>query len=202
MFTGIIEELGRLQAIRWHGNGAQFHIQASIVLEDIKVGDSLSLNGCCLTVISKQRDLWSCDVVEETIQRTTLKELKVGDRVNLERAVRYQDRLGGHLVQGHIDEIGRIVKKRSLSDGSWWLDITASSEILRYVVYKGPIAVDGISLTITHVEETFFSFAVIPHTAQTTTLGFKQEGDYVNVEVDLMAKYIDRLNQKKIYASS
>jgi riboflavin synthase len=193
MFTGIIEELGCIQAIEWHFQGARFHIHSSIILEDVKIGDSICVNGCCLTVIKHQDNLWTCDVVQETLNRTNLKYLKPGYRVNLERSVRYQDRLGGHLVQGHIDETGEILSKQSLSDGSWWVMIAASPAILRYVVYKGSIAVDGISLTIAELQETNFSFAMIPHTGHNTTLGFKEPGDLVNLEVDLMAKYAEQL---------
>jgi riboflavin synthase len=193
MFTGIVEELGTLQAIEWHSTGARFHIQAHTVLHDTKVGDSLSVNGCCLTVVHYEQYLWSCDVVEETLNSTTFKQLRVGDRVNLERAVRYQDRLGGHLVQGHVDETGQITYKELLPDGSWWMTLTASPAILRYAVLKGSIAVDGVSLTIADLQDSNFSFAMIPHTAQITTLGFKEVGDLVNLEVDLMAKYIERL---------
>lgn len=192
MFTGIVEELGTIQAIEWHAQGARFHIQASTVLEDVKVGDSLCVNGCCLTVVKHESNQWTCDVVQETLNRTNLKHLRVGDRVNLERSVRYQDRLGGHLVQGHIDETGQILDKKPLSDGSWWVTIAASPEILRYSVYKGSIAVDGVSLTIADLQQNHFSFAMIPHTAQATTLGFKQTGESVNLEVDLMAKYVER----------
>ncbi|MBS0272787.1 MAG: riboflavin synthase [Proteobacteria bacterium] len=202
MFTGIVEELGAIQAIDWHEQGARFSIQAALVLEDVKIGDSLSVNGCCLTVVNKQSNHWTCDVVQETLNRTNLKLLKVGDLVNLERAVCYQDRLGGHLVQGHIDETGKILDKHPLSDSSWWVTIHASPAIMRYIIYKGSIAVDGVSLTIADLKESSFSFAMIPHTAQITTLGFKQNGDEVNLEVDLMAKYVERfispfLNERK-----
>jgi riboflavin synthase len=191
VFTGIIEELGTVQGIDWHKQGARFYIQASTVLEDVRIGDSLSVNGCCLTVINRQSAQWTCDVVQETLNRTNLRLLKIGDRINLERAVRYQDRLGGHLVQGHIDETGKILNKHPLSDGSWWITIAASPNIMRYVIYKGSIAVDGVSLTIADLQDTSFSFAMIPHTAQMTTLGFKQSGDEVNLEVDLIAKYVE-----------
>lgn len=193
MFTGIIEELGVIEAIQWHAKGARFYIQAQMVLEDAKVGDSLSVNGCCLTIVNKQSNQWTCDVVQETLNRTNLKYLKKGNCVNLERAVRYQDRLGGHLVQGHIDETGKILSKHSLPDSSWWVTIAASPTVMRYVVFKGSIAVDGVSLTIADLTEDAFSFAMIPHTAQATTLGLKQGGEEVNLEVDLMAKYIERL---------
>lgn len=193
MFTGIVEELGTIQAIDWHAQGARFSIQASHVLQDAKIGDSICVNGCCLTLVKHEGRIWSCDVVQETLERTHFKHFRVGDRVNLERAVRYQDRLGGHLVQGHIDETGTILNKKLLADNSWWVSIAASPDILRYIVLKGSIAVDGVSLTVADVNSTTFSFAMIPHTAQVTTLGFKQEGEAVNLEVDLMAKYIERL---------
>jgi riboflavin synthase len=193
MFTGIVEEMGDIQAIEWHAQGARFYIQASIVLEDVKVGDSLCVNGCCLTVVKHESRTWACDLVQETLNRTNLKYLRVGDRVNLERSVRYQDRIGGHLVQGHVDETGQILNKEPLSDGSWWVTIAASPTVLRYVIHKGSIAVDGVSLTVADLQETSFSFAMIPHTAQVTTLGHKQTNDFVNLEVDLMAKYIERL---------
>lgn len=193
MFTGIVEELGMIQAIEWHRQGARFYIQAVTVLEDVKIGDSLSVNGCCLTVVTAQSRQWTCDVVQETLNRTNLRFLKIGDRVNLERAVRYQDRMGGHLVQGHIDETGKIVTKHFLPDGSWWVTIAASPDIMRYLIFKGSMAIDGVSLTIADLKEDSFSFAMIPHTAQVTTLGFRQIGDVVNLEVDLMAKYVERL---------
>lgn len=192
MFTGSVEELGCIQAIEWNAQGIRFHIRASTVLQDINVGDALSVNGCCLTVVTHDPTIWVCDVVQETLNRTNLKHLKVGDQVNLERSVRYQDRLSGHLVQGHIDETGKIIKKQPLFDGSWSVTIEASPSVLRYAVSKGSIAVDGVSLTIADLQESNFSFAMIPHIAQVTTLGFKQIGDSVNLEADLMAKYAER----------
>lgn len=200
MFTGIVEELGDIQAIEKHAQGARFHIGAMLVLEGVKIGDSLSVDGCCLTVIKHKSNVWTCDVVQETLDRTTLKFLQVGDRVNLERSVRLQDRLGGHLVQGHIDETGEVLSKQLLTDGSWWVTIRPSTPFLRYAVCKGSITVDGVSLTIAGLQETSFSFAMIPHTAQNTTLGFKQAGDLVNLEADIMAKYVERFMQPFISA--
>jgi riboflavin synthase len=202
MFSGIVEELGCILAIEWHQRGAKFLIQSPIVLQDIKVGHSLSVNGCCLTVTKHESETWTCDVVQETLDRTNLRYLKIGDRVNLERSVRYQDRLGGHLVQGHIDEMGQILNKRSFSDGSWAITIAASPTILRYSVYKGSIAVDGVSLTIADLQENAFSFALIPHTAQTTTLGYRQTREFVNIEVDLIGKYVERLVSPFLSVSS
>lgn len=193
MFTGIVEELGMIQAIEWSEIGARFYIQGSKVLQDVKEGDSISLNGCCLTIVNRKSCQGACDVVQETLNRTNLKHLKAGDRINLERAVRYQDRMGGHLVQGHVDETGIILSKEALSDGSWWMTIQAGHNIMRYLVFKGSIAVDGVSLTIADLKENSFSFAMIPFTAQMTTLGFKKIGEEVNLEVDLMAKYVEKL---------
>ncbi|WP_068469435.1 riboflavin synthase [Candidatus Protochlamydia phocaeensis] len=193
MFTGIVEELGKIASIEWKTSGARFHISAHRVLEDAKIGDSISVNGCCLTLVDFSSQGWYCDVVQETLDRTNFRLLKEGDSVNLERAIRYQDRLGGHLVQGHIDDVGTIKNKQALSDGSWQVTIQLSPDLMKYLVYKGSIAVDGVSLTIATLGEKDFSFAMIPHTAQVTTLGIKKPGELVNLEVDLMAKYIERL---------
>jgi riboflavin synthase len=195
MFTGIVEELGHIQAIEKHTQGARFWIQAAHVLEGTKIGDSLAMNGCCLTVIHLKENLWACDVVQETLEKTNLLDLQVGDGVNLERAIRLQDRLGGHLVQGHIDGTGHLIEKKTLSDDSWWITIQASPHLLQYLIYKGSIAVDGVSLTVTKVTPHDFSFAMIPHTAHVTNLKTKQVGQRVNLEIDLMAKYVERLLQ-------
>ena len=196
MFTGIIEELGTVISIKRHPKGARFTIQANEVLNDTRVGDSISVNGCCLTIVNKTTHEWECDLVEETLNRTNFKDLKEGEKVNLERAVRFQDRINGHIVQGHIDGTGKIIDKDHLTDGSYWLSISASPNLLRYIVTKGSIALDGVSLTIADLKNDSFSIAIIPHTAQATTLGFKQIGGEVNIEVDLLAKYIERLGQK------
>ncbi len=193
MFTGIIEEIGVVRSIKWLTTGAQFSIQASNILQDTKIGDSIAVNGCCVTIVDKQSDQWMCDIVQETLNRTNLQYLKVGNHVNLERAIRYQDRLNGHLVQGHVDGMGNILSKQSLPDHSWWVTIEATAAISRYIVLKGSIAIDGVSLTIADMEENCFSFAMIPHTARVTTLGYKQVGEKVNLEVDLMAKYAERI---------
>jgi riboflavin synthase len=195
MFTGIIEELGRVKSIVQNGTGIRFHIEASLVLQDTKVGDSISVNGCCLTITSCTDKEWTCDVVEETLKKTNLSQLEIGEKVNLERAVRFGDRLDGHLVQGHVDEVGFIKDKKSLSDGSWWVTILSKKSVLRYLIHKGSITVDGVSLTVAEVTEDTFSFAMIPHTANMTSLGHKQPRDPVNLEIDLMAKYIERLTQ-------
>ncbi len=193
MFTGIVEELGTVRRVTPNATGALLEIGASTVLEDIRVGDSISLNGCCLTVVAIHAESYAVDVVEESLRVTSLGGLQTGDRVNLERSVRLADRLGGHLVQGHVDGIATLVAREGLSDGSLQLRFAALPEVLRYVVYKGAIAVDGISLTVAGVDEASFSIAVIPHTQEVTTLGFRQPGHRVNVETDVIARYVEKL---------
>jgi riboflavin synthase len=183
MFTGIVEELGTVQA----RDGGRFTFGATAVLEDLKIGDSVAVNGCCLTVVEIGEGWWRADAVDETLQRTNLADLRPGDAVNLERPVRLADRLGGHLVQGHVDAVGTVV------DAAPDLRVKAPTDLLRYVVTKGSITVDGCSLTVVDVFDDGFSVAIIPHTAEVTTLGRKGPGDPVNLEVDLVAKYVERL---------
>jgi len=183
MFTGIVEELGTVRA----RDGGRFTFGATVVVEDLKVGDSVAVNGCCLTVVEVGDGWWRADAVDETLARTNLADLQPGDGVNLERPVRLADRLGGHLVQGHVDDVGEIV------DAAPQLRVKAPSDLLRYVVTKGSITVDGCSLTVVEAFDDGFSVAVIPHTAEVTTLGQKGPGDRVNLEVDLVAKYVERL---------
>ena len=193
MFTGIVEELGTVRAITPVETGARLEISARTVLEDAHIGDSISVNGCCLTVVTLDGGYYQADVVEETLRMSCLGGLQVGDRVNLERSVRLADRLGGHLVQGHVDGVGTLLSRTPAADGSLVVRINAPAEVLRYVVYKGSIAVDGISLTVAAIDATSFSIALIPHTQDVTTLGFRQEGDQVNLEVDIIAKYVEKL---------
>ena len=193
MFTGIIEELGTVRAITPVATGANLTIAATTVLEDTQIGESISVNGCCLTVVTLNDGYYAVDVVEETLKMTCLGSLQVGDRVNLERSVRLADRLGGHLVQGHVDGVGTLMSREPALDGSLVVRIDAPAEVLRYVVYKGSIAVDGISLTVAAIDATSFSIALIPHTQDLTTLGFRQPGDKVNLEVDIIAKYVEKL---------
>jgi riboflavin synthase len=193
MFTGIIEELGRVRAIHPQDGGARLEIDATTVVADATVGDSIAVNGCCLTVVALGDGWWAADAVIETLERTALGDLEAGDPVNLERPVRLSDRLGGHLVQGHVDVVGRVAARTSLADGSSRFTFSAPAEALRYVVEKGSVAVDGISLTVTAVGDEEFEVAVIPHTLDVTTLGHKDGGAPVNVEVDLLAKYVERV---------
>jgi riboflavin synthase len=183
MFTGIVEELGTVVS----REGNRFRFGAQLVLEDAKLGDSTAVNGCCLTVVELGPDWWEADVVDESLSRTNLGQLQPGDPINLERPVRLMDRLGGHLVQGHVDAVGELVT------GAPELRVRMPVDLLRYVVPKGSITVDGCSLTVVDVFDDGFSIAVIPHTAEVTTLGRKGPGDLVNLEVDVMAKHVERL---------
>ena len=193
MFTGIVEELGTILGLRPNVTGAQFEIGARHVREDARIGDSIALNGCCLTVVSLGEECYCVDAVEETLRVTTLGDLRPGDRVNLERSVRPSDRLGGHLVQGHVDGVGRVESIEPASDGSVYMRFSAPPSVMRYVAYKGSIAVDGISLTVAGLDGASFSIAVIPHTREVTTLGFRQIGSRVNLETDVIARYVERL---------
>jgi riboflavin synthase len=183
MFTGIVEELGAVDAV----TGSRVRIAADLVTEDAKLGDSIAVDGCCLTVVALGDGWWEADVSDETRKRTTVGDRLPGDRVNLERPVRAQDRLGGHIVQGHVDGVGEIVEPAPD------LRVRMPRELLRYVVEKGSVTVDGVSLTVVDVLDDGFTVAVIPHTAAVTTLGRKGPGDHVNLEVDVTVKYVERL---------
>jgi riboflavin synthase len=183
MFTGIVEELGTV-AFR---DGGRLRIAAGKVLDGAAIGDSTAVNGCCLTIVAIGDGWWEADVSEESLARTNLGDLRPADPVNLERPVRANDRLGGHIVQGHVDATGEIVV--AAPD----LRVRMPDDLLRYIIEKGSITVDGISLTVVDVLEDGFTVAVIPHTIEVTTLASKGPGDRVNLEVDLMAKYVERL---------
>lgn len=183
MFTGIVEELGHVA----RRDGGRLRIAATTVLDDVEQGASIAVNGACLTVVGWGDGWWEADVVDETYRRTSLGALGPGDPVNLERPVRVSDRLGGHLVQGHVDAVGTIVT--AAPD----LRVQVPSELLRYVVEKGSVTVDGVSLTVAAVHDDGFSIAVIPHTAAVTTLGRKGPGEPVNIEIDIVAKYVESL---------
>jgi riboflavin synthase len=193
MFTGIVEELGRVAAVEANEGGARLAIEAKLVVEDAAIGDSIATNGCCLTVVECSSTGFSADAVTETLARTNLGDLRAGDPVNLERPVRLADRLGGHLVQGHVDATGRLRSREANPDGSTTMGFTAPPEVLRYVVHKGSITVDGISLTVASLAPDGFSIAVIPHTLAVTTLGSIEPGARVNLETDVIAKYVERL---------
>ncbi|MCU1465592.1 MAG: riboflavin synthase alpha chain [Actinomycetia bacterium] len=197
MFTGIVEELGRVRAVVPNEGGARIEIDAVTVLDDATIGASIAVNGCCLTVVELGDGHWAADAVVETLARTNLGALAPGDPVNLERPVRLADRLGGHLVQGHVDGTGAVRSRAPQSDGSELFGFDAPPDVLRYVVHKGSITVDGISLTVAGVDDgpndRGFRIAVIPHTLVVTTLGARTPGALVNLEVDLIAKYVERL---------
>jgi riboflavin synthase len=200
MFTGIVEGLGRVRAVHPLAGGARLELEAGAVLEDARVGDSIAVNGCCLTVVERGDGWFAADAVTETLERTTLGGLVPGDPVNIERPLRLSDRLGGHLVQGHVDGVGTVVSREPLADGSTLITFAARPDLLRYVVEKGSITVDGVSLTVTAVGEGGFSIAAIPHTLGVTTLGTKDEGMAVNLEVDIVAKYVERLVSRETRA--
>jgi riboflavin synthase len=183
MFTGIVEELGRLESLE----DGRLRIAATRVIEDVSIGDSIAVNGCCLTVVAFGDDWWEADVSDETISRTSIRSLQPGDGINLERAVKMSDRLGGHLVQGHVDAVGEIVEPVPN------LRVRVPASLTRYLVEKGSVTVDGVSLTVVDALDDGFTVAIIPHTADVTTLGARQPGDLVNIEVDVMAKYVERL---------
>jgi riboflavin synthase len=183
MFTGIVEELGSIASIE----GQRVRIAASVVTEDAKTGDSIAVDGCCVTVVDHGPGWWEADITDETLKRTTFGDRVPGDPVNLERPVRMADRLGGHIVQGHVDGVGAIVAPAPD------LRVRMPGELLRYIVEKGSVAVDGVSLTVVDVLDDGFTVAVIPHTMAVTTLGRRQPGDRVNLEVDVTVKYVERL---------
>ncbi len=191
MFTGIIEEVGTIRRVQKGRSSAVLEIEARVVLEGLRVGDSIAVNGVCLTVTSFDRKGFSADVMHETLNRSSLAGMSGGSRVNLERAMRADGRFGGHIVAGHVDGTGTIAEIRK-DDTAVWYRIRAGDSILRYVVEKGSAAVDGISLTVAAVTERDFSVSVIPHTASETTLGERRTGDMVNLETDIIGKYVER----------
>lgn len=192
MFTGIIEEIGRVRALRRGARSFTLEIEARKVLEGTQVGDSIATNGVCLTVTRMDEGGFAADVMPETVERTALKRLQPGSPVNLERALTLNSRLGGHLVAGHVDATGRIASRRE-DDTALWLEVEAEPAVLRYVVEKGSIAIDGVSLTVARVGERSFSVSLIPHTQGVTTLHERRVGDRVNLENDMLVKYVEKL---------
>ena len=189
MFTGLVEEIGTLVSTEPAGDGCRLVFAATTVTEGVRVGDSIAVNGCCLTVVSTGPGWWAADAVAETLSRTNLGALRAGDPVNLERPAQLGSRLGGHLVQGHVDSVGTILAPAP------GLAVRLEERLNAYLVEKGSVTVDGVSLTVVDVTGDVFSVAVIPHTQDVTTLGRKVAGDVVNVEVDVIAKYAARLLQ-------
>ena len=192
MFTGIIEELGVIQEIKKGSKSSKLLIKANKVLESTKVGDSICTNGVCLTVTDLKINSFEADIMAETLRRSNLEDLKVGSKVNLERALTLQSRLGGHIVSGHIDGTGEVISLVK-EDNATWVTIKTTNDILRYIVLKGSITIDGISLTVAYVDDKSFKVSIIPHTAQETTLLNKTNGDTVNLECDVISKYVEKL---------
>jgi riboflavin synthase len=194
MFTGIVEELGEVMGLDLDGDAARLSVRAPVVSADAVHGASIAVNGVCLTVVDVQDDLFTADVMRETLERSTLGGLRAGERVNLERAVRASDRLGGHIVQGHVDGVDEV---QSRTPGERWdvVRIGLPPKLARYVVEKGSIAVDGVSLTVSALGDDWFEISLIPTTLELTTLGLRKPGEWVNLEVDVIAKYVERLGQ-------
>lgn len=192
MFTGIVEEIGTVRSIDGRSGYQRTSIEATTVLDGLEVGDSVSLAGACHTAVEVAESGFIVESVEETLRRTTVGSLRVGDRLNLERSVRLSDRLDGHLVQGHVDGVGQVVQRVDGGD-HWDYTIEMPSALSRFVAEKGSIAIDGISLTVVSVDGDRFSVTIIPHTMKVTTMKDRSQGDRVNLEVDLVARYLERL---------
>lgn len=201
MFTGIVEEVGRVRSLKNNNGFHKLDIECRNVLNGTKLGDSIAVNGVCLTVNELYDDHFVADVMGETLNRTNIKNLFYGSYVNLERALRLEDRLGGHIVSGHIDGVGEILDIKTEKDGTWFV-IKAPENILRYVIYKGSICIDGASLTVAYVDESCFKVSVIPHTLENTILSYKKVKCLVNLECDLVGKYIEKLINRKVDDSS
>jgi len=193
MFTGIVEEVGVVAAVEPLSAGARLRIRCQKVLEGTSEGASISVNGVCLTAVDLRAGSFAADVSPETLSRSNLGELAEGAEVNLERALAAGDRLGGHIMQGHVDGTGELASFEELGDGNWWLRVALPAEMQRYVVFKGSIGIDGISLTVAEVEENMVSVAVIPHTVRNTNLRRRRPGDRLNIECDILAKYVEKL---------
>ncbi|MDQ3906838.1 MAG: riboflavin synthase [Acidobacteriota bacterium] len=192
MFTGIIEELGRVRGLERRGEGVRMRVEARVVTEGTRDGDSISVNGVCLTALEVDKDSFAADGSRETLQRSTLGSLRAGSFVNLERAVTPQARLGGHIVQGHVDARGRFLSAEE-HGGSWTVRVAYPREIARYLVFKGSVAVEGISLTVAALTDEYFEIAVIPKTWAVTNLSRLRPDDEVNLEADIIAKYVERI---------
>ncbi|WP_405809348.1 riboflavin synthase [Streptomyces sp. NBC_01520] len=192
MFTGIVEELGEVTAVEKLDDASRFRLRGPVVTEGAKHGDSIAVNGVCLTVVDLKEDEFTADVMAETLNRSSLGALTTGSRVNLERPMALGGRLGGHIVQGHVDGTGRIIE-RTISENWEIVKIALPAELTRYVVEKGSITVDGVSLTVVDAGTDHFTISLIPTTLALTTLGIKEPGDPVNLEVDVLAKYVERL---------
>lgn len=194
MFTGLVEEVGIVEAIRRGAQSAVLTIRANRVLEGTEIGDSIAVNGICLTVTACQKGCFTADVMHETLNRSSLAQLCVGKRVNLERAMAIGGRFGGHIVSGHVDDVGTICRIHR-DDNAVWFTVRTSEKVMRTIVEKGAVTVDGISLTVAAVSKQTFSISAIPHTVEMTVLRDRKEGDFVNIETDLIGKYVEKLLQ-------
>ena len=194
MFTGIVEELGVVEGLEEQTDAIRLTVRGPHVITDARLGDSISVNGCCLTVAERDGETFTADVMRETLDKTSLGALEPGSKVNLERAVTATTRLGGHIVQGHVDGTGAVLS-RTPSEHWELVEVSLPDELARYLIDKGSITVDGISLTVVEVKDGSFTVSLIPETLARTTLGFKQPGERVNLEVDVIAKYVERLVQ-------
>lgn len=196
MFTGLIEEIGEITSIEKIGDGLRLTIHAPVITSDVKVDDSIAINGCCLTATKVSGTDFTVEAVEETLKKTTLGLLKKGDQINLERAMKLSDRLGGHLVLGHVDGVGKIISIASRTT-SWWVTIEVTQSLIKYAIPVGSVAVDGISLTVAELHDSRISVSIIPHTWEKTIIGTKKAGDSVNLEMDMIGKYVERLFGEK-----
>lgn len=196
MFTGIIEEIGEVKFIEKREKAYKVFIKCKKVLDEVKIGDSIATNGVCLTITEKGKDFFSAYVMKETLDKSNLIYLKIGSKLNLERAMKINDRINGHIVSGHIDSTAEIVSFRK-EEQTTWITLKADKATSKYIVYKGSIALDGISLTVAKVNNNIFSVSLIPHSQEGTTLISKNIGDKVNIEGDILAKYLERLYVKK-----
>lgn len=192
MFTGIVEEIGEIKGIKNGEKSSKLIVKADKVLDKTKIGDSICTNGVCLTVTDINGDSFEADVMAETLRRSNLGNLSIGSKVNLERALSLETRLGGHIVSGHIDGIGEVISLVK-EDNATWVSIKASKELLKYIVFKGSIAIDGISLTVAYVDSEIFKVSIIPHTGDETILLKKKRGETVNLECDVIGKYVEKL---------
>ncbi|WP_434793811.1 Riboflavin synthase [Terrisporobacter petrolearius] len=192
MFTGIIEEIGIIKNVKKNNKSSIITIQGKKIFEDINIGDSISVNGVCLTVTTFSNEIFTADVMNETLSRSSLSSLQNGSYVNLERAMSASGRFGGHIVSGHIDGTGKIIKIKR-DDNAIWYTATVEDNLIKYIVEKGSIAIDGISLTVANVNENSFSVSIIPHTSQETILSHRLVGDIVNIENDIIGKYVEKL---------
>jgi riboflavin synthase len=196
MFTGIIEELGRVVELRPRETGARLTVAWKTIMQDAALGASVAVNGTCLTAVELSADYFSADLAPETLRCTNLGALRAGSAVNLERPLRANSRLDGHFVLGHVDATADIVSLDALGDDNWWLRIRVPQELTRYIVSKGSLAVDGISLTVAEIQDEVVGFTIIPHTYEHTTLGSYSAGSQVNLEVDILAKHLEKLTDR------